>query len=70
MDDKNLLNKKVSVYYNDSSSSVSKLVGIVYHKDDTFIALQIGDLLRWIPIRKIVRVEELNEVENVNNKKN
>lgn len=70
MDDKSLLNKKVTIYYNDTNSSVSKLIGKILIEDETFIALEVNDLLRWLPKRVIVRIEEINEVaEDVSNKK-
>ena len=54
-----LINKRVNVYYNDTFDKVSKLVGTISSINDMFIVLEINNLLKWIQLNKIVRIEEL-----------
>ena len=61
------MRKKVTIYYNDTISSVSKLVGELLKKDPDFVELLVEDKGRIIiPFSKIVRIEERGEDKSEN----
>ncbi len=49
--------KQVTLFYNDTQSSVSKLVGFLIEQNNGFVKIKINDHSVQIPVSKIVRME-------------
>ena len=55
-----LIGKKVRILFEDLGRSSSK-VGVVVSQDNSFVQIKTNMRIEFIPVSKIIRIEELNE---------
>ena len=60
LENNSLLNKKVRVSYITIPNEITRDEGIVFKIENNFIILKLyNDKLKWVPLRTIVRIEEI-----------
>ena len=57
---KEKIGERVRISYNAKSNEVTQDTGILFGVDSDFVVLQLSDdKIKWIPLRVIVRIEEI-----------
>ena len=60
-----LIGKNIKISYNSTYNEVSTDVGVLYSIDTGFFVIKLKTgLLKWIDRSKIVRVEQLEGIDN------